>query len=74
MLFSIGGSTVFELEGDGQIKLKNNTTVDATTDDIIEAIEDLITDCKDKSMDFIFDDDDDYGSYEKETDFTQLEI
>ena len=41
MLFSIGGSTVFELEGDGQIKLKNNTTVDATTDDIIDFSTDL---------------------------------
>tara|TARA_B100001250_G_C19291169_1_gene567620 strand:- start:40 stop:249 length:210 start_codon:yes stop_codon:yes gene_type:complete len=45
-----------------------------TTDDMIEAIEDIITDCKDHSMDFTFDDEDNYGSYEKETDFTKLEI
>ena len=41
---------------------------------MIEAIEDIITDCKDNSMDFSFDEEDDYGSYERETDFTQLEI
>ena len=62
---------VAELENIKEQTLNNSKI---TTDDIIEAIEDLITDCKDKSMDFIFDDDDDYGSYEKETDFTQLEI
>ena len=45
-----------------------------TTDDMIEAIEDIITDCKDHSMDFTFDDEDNYGSYERETDFTKLEI
>ena len=39
-----------------------------------EAIEDVITDCKDNSMDFTFDLEDDYESYERETDFTQLEI
>ena len=50
----------------------NNSKI--TIDDVIEAIEDVITDCKDNSMDFTFDDEDDYGSYERETDFTQLEI
>ena len=45
-----------------------------TKDDMIEAIEDIISDCKDNSMDFTFDLEDDYESYERETDFTQLEI
>ena len=45
-----------------------------TTDDMIEAIEDIITDCKDKSMDFSFDDEDHYDSFETETDFTELEV
>ena len=45
-----------------------------TTDDMIEAIEDIITDCKDNSMDFSFEDDDHYDTYERETDFTQLEV
>jgi len=45
-----------------------------TTDDMIEAIEDIISDCKDNTMDFDFDDEDNYGDYERETDFTQLEI
>ena len=45
-----------------------------TTDDMIEAIEDIITDCKDNSMDFTFDDEDHYGEYERDTDFTKLEI
>ena len=45
-----------------------------TTDDMIEAIEDIITDCKDNSMDFSFDDEDHYGEFERETDFTKLEI
>ena len=44
-----------------------------TTDDVIEAIDDLITDCKDNSMDFSFDDEEHYGSFE-ETDFTQLVV
>jgi|TARA_R110000782_G_scaffold72796_2_gene145603 hypothetical protein len=47
---------------------------DITKDSVVEAIEDIITDCKDNSMDFSFDEEDDYGSYERETDFTQLEI
>ena len=45
-----------------------------TTDDMIEAIEDIISDCKDNTMDFSFDDEDHYGEYEKDTDFTKLEI
>ena len=50
----------------------NNSKI--TTDDVIEAIDDLITDCKDNSMDFSWDDEDHYGEFERETDFTQLEI
>ena len=50
----------------------NNSKI--TTDDVIEAIDDLITDCKDNSMDFSWDDEDHYGSFENETDFTKLEI
>ena len=50
----------------------NNSKI--TTDDVIEAIDDLISDCKDNSMDFSFDDEDHYGEFERETDFTQLEI
>jgi len=45
-----------------------------TTEDMIEAIEDIINECKDNSMDFTFDDEDHYGEYEKDTDFTKLEI
>jgi len=45
-----------------------------TTDDMIEAIEDIISDCKDNTMDFSFEDEDHYGEYERETDFTKLEI
>lgn len=50
----------------------NNSKI--TTDDVIEAIDDLITDCKDNSMDFSWDEEDHYGEFERETDFTQLEI
>ena len=50
----------------------NNSKI--TTDNVIEAIDDLITDCKDNSMDFTWDDEDHYGEFERETDFTQLEI
>ena len=50
----------------------NNSKI--TLDDVIEAIEDVIVDCKDNSMDFTFDDEDHYGEYERETDFTKLEI
>ena len=45
-----------------------------TTEDMIEAIEDIISECKDNSMDFTFDDEDHYGEYEKDTDFTKLEL
>ena len=41
---------------------------------MIEAIEDIISDCKDNSLDFSFDDEDHYDSFETETDFTKLEI
>jgi len=50
----------------------NNSEI--CVDDIMEAIDDLIQDCKDHSLDFTYDDEDHYGSYERETDFTQLEI
>ena len=50
----------------------NNSQI--TTDDVIEAIDDIINDCKDNSLDFTFDDEDHYGSFENETDFTKLEI
>ena len=50
----------------------NNSKI--TLDDVIEAIEDVITDCKDNTMDFTFDDEDHYGTFEQDTDFTKLEI
>ena len=50
----------------------NNSKI--TLEDVIEAIDDVICDCKDHSMDFTFDDEDHYDSYERETDFTQLVI
>ena len=62
---------VAELENIKEQVLNNSKL---TTDDMIEAIEDIITDCKDNSMDFTFDLEDDYASYERETDFTQLEV
>ena len=62
---------VAELENIKEQTLNNSKI---TLDDVIEAIEDVITDCKDNSMDFTFDLEDDYESYERETDFTQLEI
>ena len=62
---------VAELENIKEQTLNNSKV---TIDDIIEAIEDVITDCKDNSMDFTFDLEDDYASYEREPDFTQLEI
>jgi|TARA_R110000824_G_C15072998_1_gene663560 hypothetical protein len=62
---------VAELENIKEQVLNNNKL---TTDDMIEAIEDIITDCKDNSMDFTFQDEDHYDSFETETDFTQLEI
>ena len=62
---------VAELENIKEQTLNNDKI---TTDDVIEAIDDLISDCKDNSMDFSFDDEDHYGEFERETDFTQLEI
>tara|TARA_X000001382_G_scaffold87332_1_gene62307 strand:+ start:178 stop:387 length:210 start_codon:yes stop_codon:yes gene_type:complete len=62
---------VAELENIKEQTLNNSKI---TLDDVIEAIEDVITDCKDNSMDFTFDDEDHYGEYERETDFTKLEI
>ena len=50
----------------------NNSKI--TVDDVIEAIDDIIIDCKDGSLDFTFDDEDHYGTFENETDFTKLEI
>ena len=40
---------------------------------IITAITELVRDCKGDDMDFMFDDDDHYDSFE-ETDFTDLKI
>ena len=62
---------VAELENIKEQTLNNSKI---TIDDVIEAIDDVITDCKDHSMDFSFDDDDHYGEFERETDFTKLEI
>jgi len=62
---------VAELENIKEQVLNNSKL---TTDDMIEAIEDIISECKDNSMDFSYDNEDDYGDYERETDFTQLEI
>ncbi len=62
---------VAELENIKEQTLNNSKI---TIDDVIEAIEDIITDCKDKSMDFSYDDEDHYGDYGRETDFTKLEI
>ena len=50
----------------------NNSKI--TTEDVIEAIDDIISDCRDNSLDFSWDDEDHYGEFERETDFTQLEI
>ena len=62
---------VAELENIKEQTLNNS---EITTEDVIEAIDDIISDCKDNSLDFTFEDEDNYGSYERETDFTQLEI
>jgi len=62
---------VAELENIKEQVLNNDKL---TTDDMLEAITDLITDCKDNSMDFTFEDEDHYGDFERETDFTQLEV
>ena len=62
---------VAELENIKEQTLNNSKI---TIDDVIEAIDDVITDCKDHSMDFTFDLEDDYESYERETDFTELVV
>ena len=62
---------VAELENIKEQTLNNSQI---TTDDVIEAIDDIINDCKDNSLDFTFDDEDHYGSFENETDFPKLEI
>ena len=62
---------VAELENIKEQVLNNDKL---TTDDMIEAIEDIISDCKDNSLDFSFDDEDHYGTFEQDTDFTKLEI
>ena len=62
---------VAELENIKEQVLNNDKL---TTDDMIEAIEDIISDCKDNSLDFSFDDEDHYGEFERETDFTALVI
>ena len=62
---------VAELENIKEQTLNNSKI---TLDDVIEAIEDVISDCKDNSFDFSFDDEDHYDTYERETDFTQLVI
>ena len=56
------------------IKEQTMNNSEITVDDIMEAVDDLIQDCKDHSLDFTYDDEDHYGSYERETDFTKLEI
>ena len=56
------------------IKEQTMNNSEITVDDIMEAMDDLIQDCKDHSLDFTYDDEDNYGSYERDTDFTQLEI
>ena len=62
---------VAELENIKEQTLNNSKI---TIDDVIEAIDDVINDCKDNSLDFTFDDEDHYGEFERETDFTKLEI
>ena len=62
---------VAELENIKEQTLNNSKI---TIDDVIEAIDDVISDCKDNSLDFSFDDEDHYGEFERETDFTKLEI
>ena len=57
----------------------DNVIEQATNDEeitktsVINAITELVRDCKGDDMDFMFDDEDHYGSFE-ETDFTQLKI
>ena len=62
---------VAELENIKEQTLNNSKI---TTEDVIEAIDDIISDCKDNSLDFSFEDEDHYGDFEKETDFTALVI
>ena len=62
---------IAELENIKEQTLNNS---EITTDDVIEAIDDIISDCKDNSLDFSFEDEDHYGEFERETDFTKLEI
>ena len=62
---------VAELENIKEQTLNNSKI---TTEDVIEAIDDLISDCKDNSLDFSFEDEDHYGDFERETDFTALVI
>ena len=62
---------VAELENIKEQTLNNSKI---TVDDVIEALDDVINECKDTSLDFTFDDEDHYGEFERETDFTQLEI
>ena len=44
-----------------------------TKTSVINAITELVRDCKGDDMDFMFDDEDHYGSFE-ETDFSDLQI
>ena len=62
---------VAELENIKEQTLNNS---EITTEDVIEAIDDIISDCKDNSLDFSFEDEDHYGDFERETDFTALVI
>ena len=62
---------VAELENIKEQTLNNSKI---TIDDVIEAIDDVISDCKDNSLDFSFEDEDHYGEFERETDFTKLEV
>ena len=62
---------VAELENIKEQTLNNSKI---TTEDVIEAFDDIISDCKDNSLDFSFEDEDHYGDFERETDFTALVI
>ena len=53
----------------------NDSKGEIDADAIIEALTDVIHDVEgNDGMDFTFDDEDHYGNYERETDFTKLEI
>ena len=56
------------------IKEQATNDDDITKGSVIDAITDIIHDTEGNSLDFSFDEEDDYGSYERETDFTKLEI